>query len=271
MPHTSPEKPYYHIKQGKSPLIATAIHDGHTVRDNIRSLFSLPEKERLREEDPFTATWTGITDNRVIGLNSRFEMDLNRSREKAIYRKPEDAWGLHVWKEELPEELVRESLARYDRFYEEVKQLLQQVQEQHGCFVVYDLHTYNHRRQGADGPEADPAENPEVNLGTGNMNRELWAPVVDAFTRSMQSYNYQGRRLDVRENVKFEGGHFMRWIHDTFPDSACVISIEFKKFFMDEWTGKPDENQLKEIEKALQSTLEPVLAARAQVCQKLLT
>jgi N-formylglutamate amidohydrolase len=271
MPPTSSEKPYYQIKQGKSPLIATAIHDGHTVRDNISSLFALPENERLREEDPFTAAWTGITDNQVIGLNSRFEMDLNRPREKAIYRKPEDAWGLHVWKEELPEELIQESLERYDRFYEEVKQLLQMVQEQHGCFVVYDLHTYNHRRAGAEGPEADPEGNPEVNLGTGNMNRELWAPVVEAFTQRLQSYNYLGRRLDVRENVKFEGGHFMRWIHDTFPDSACVISIEFKKFFMDEWTGKPDENQLKEIEKALRNTIEPVLAARAQVCQKLQT
>ena len=108
-----------------------------------------------------------------------------------------------------------------------------------------------------------------MNLGTGNMNRQLWAPAVDAFTQNLQAYDYQGRHLDVRENVKFKGGHFMRWIHDTFPDRACVISIEFKKFFMDEWTGKPDEAQLQEIKKALQSTIEPVLAAREQVCKTL--
>ncbi|MDX5419268.1 MAG: N-formylglutamate amidohydrolase [Hymenobacteraceae bacterium] len=271
MPDTEKDQAFYKITQGQSPLIATAIHDGHTVRENIRSLFSLSEGERLREEDPFTAGWVSITDNQIIGLNSRFELDLNRPREKAIYRKPEDAWGLTVWKDELPEELAQESLARYDRFYADVKQMLQGIADRHGCFVVYDLHTYNHRRDGADGPEADPRENPEVNLGTGNMNRQLWAPVVDAFTHSLQQYSYQGRHLDVRENVKFEGGHFMRWIHDTFPDRACVISIEFKKFFMDEWTGKPDETQLKEIRKALQNTIEPVLAAREKVCKTLST
>ncbi|EJF09065.1 MULTISPECIES: N-formylglutamate amidohydrolase [Pontibacter] len=269
MPDPTQAQSYYSITTGRSPLIATAIHDGHRVRENIQSLFSLNSDERLREEDPFTEGWVGITDNQIIGLNSRFEMDLNRSRDKAIYRKPEDAWGLTVWKDELPEELAQESLARYDRFYADVKQMLQGIADRHGCFVVYDLHTYNHRREGADGPEADPQENPEVNLGTGNMNRQLWAPVVDAFTQSLQQYDYQGRHLDVRENVKFEGGHFMRWIHDTFPDRACVISIEFKKFFMDEWTGKPDEAQLQEIKSALQSTTEPVLQAREQVCKTL--
>lgn len=269
MPDPKQTAPYYTLSTGQSPLIATAIHDGHIVRDNISSLFSLNADERLHEEDPFTAGWVSITDNQIIGLNSRFEMDLNRPREKAIYRKPEDAWGLTVWKDDLPEELAQESLARYDRFYADVKEMLQGIADRHGCFVVYDLHTYNHRRDGAEGPEADPQQNPEVNLGTGNMNRQLWAPVVEAFTQTLQAYNYQDRHLDVRENVKFEGGHFMRWIHDTFPDRACVISIEFKKFFMDEWTGKPDEAQLQEIRKALQSTIAPVLAAREQVCKTL--
>ncbi|WP_018476390.1 N-formylglutamate amidohydrolase [Pontibacter roseus] len=269
MPETDQTSSYFIIHEGESPLVATAIHDGHSIRDNVNSLCALSEQDRLREEDPFTATWTSITDNQIIGLNSRFELDLNRPRHKAIYRKPEDAWGLQVWKDELPEKLVEESLAQYDRFYEAVRRMLQKSIDRHGCLVVYDLHTYNHKREGAEGPEADPKENPEVNLGTGNMNRQLWAPVVDAFTQTLQGYDYQGRRLDVRENVKFEGGHFMRWLHDTFPDRVCAISIEFKKFFMDEWTGTPDENQVQEIKKALQSTIQPVLAARERVCQTL--
>jgi len=136
MPDTKQNQPYYTLTSGQSPLIATAIHDGHTVRDNISSFFLLTSDERLREEDPFTAGWVGITDNQVIGLNSRFEMDLNRAREKAIYRKPEDAWGLTVWKDELPEEMAQESLARYDQFYANVKKMLQSIVDRHGCFVV---------------------------------------------------------------------------------------------------------------------------------------
>ncbi|TXK33740.1 N-formylglutamate amidohydrolase [Pontibacter qinzhouensis] len=261
-------QPFYKTIYGSSPLVAAAIHDGQAVRENISHLFALTAPERLREEDPCTAHWTSITDNRIIGLHSRFELDLNRPREKAIYQTPEDAWGLQVWREELPEEEVRESLKRYDHFYESVKILLTEIEQQHGSFIVYDLHTYNHKREGTDGPEADPAENPEINIGTGNMNREKWAPVVDAFTHSLRSYNYRGRHLDVRENVKFKGGHFMRWIHDNFPDKACVLSIEVKKFFMDEWTGKVDREQLEEIKLALQQTVAPVMEAFEQVHQQ---
>ncbi len=263
------EQPFYKITYGSSPLVATAIHDGHAVRKNISNLLALTGQERLREEDPFTATWVSVTDNQVVGLNSRFELDLNRAPEKAIYRKPEDAWGLGVWKEELPETLAAESLARYEQFYAAVKELLDHVVAQHGSFVVYDLHTYNHKRDGADGAAADPAENPEVNIGTGNVNRTRWAPVIDTFMDSLQRYDFHGRRLDVRENVKFKGGHFMRWIHDTYPDKACVLSIEFKKFFMDEWTGEPDKVQVKEIRQALEQTVAPVLQAREQVSQTL--
>ena len=35
-----------------------------------------------------------------------------------MYRKPEDAWGLQVWKGDPPEEEVEKSLAAYDAFYD---------------------------------------------------------------------------------------------------------------------------------------------------------
>ena len=39
---------------GDGPVIATAIHDGHQVREEVVKLFSLGDKEREREEDPYT-------------------------------------------------------------------------------------------------------------------------------------------------------------------------------------------------------------------------
>ena len=29
-----------------------------------------------------------------------------------------------------------------------------------------------------------------------------------------------------------------------YPGQGCAIAIEFKKFFMDEWTGEPDPREL---------------------------
>lgn len=240
-------------------LIATAIHDGHEVRPGVARLLALPEPDRLREEDPYTGSWTVVAGTRIVGRRSRFEVDLNRPREKAVYRTPADAWGLRVWRSDPGENLISVSLAEYDAFYSYVRGVLTDVRKRHGIFVVFDLHSYNHRRDGPDASPADPAANPEVNIGTASMDRDRWAPVVDRFISDLRQFDYRGRHLDVRENVKFRGGHFPRWIHQQFPDSGCALAIEFKKFFMDEWSGSlfPADHQA--ILEALRSTVPGVI------------
>ena len=253
-----PGKPW-EIVVGTGPLVAAAVHDGHEVRDEVGSLLALDDAARLREEDPYTAGWAGIVPTRIIGGRSRFEVDLNRPREKAVYRRPEDAWGLEVWRSPPPQDLVDRSLAQYDAFYDDVHRALETVRAAHGAFVVFDLHTYNHRRDGADRPPADPSANPAVNIGTGTMDRVRWGPLVDRFMRDLGQVEVQGRRLDVRENVKFQGGQFSRWIHETFPGAGCSMAVEFKKFFMDEWAGEVEAQAHEQIRSALGSTIPGVL------------
>jgi hypothetical protein len=226
---------------GSGPVIATAIHDGHHVRDDILRRFALSDSDRLREEDPHTGAWTSAAPTRVIGLRSRFEVDLNRPREQAVYIRPEDAWGLTVWSDELPGDAIEESLAEYDEFYRNLHQLFSAKVLECGRFVVVDIHTYNHRRGGPDGECADPEANPQVNVGTRTIpSRERWAPLIDRFLGDLTSFEFPGGQLDVRENVKFFGGNLARWTHEHFPETGCVLSVEFKKFFMDEWTSEPD-------------------------------
>ena len=111
------------------------------------------------------------------------------------------------------------------------------------------------------GPPTDPTGNPQVNIGTGTMQRERWAGVIDALIETLSAFDFPGGRLDVRENVRFFGGNHPRWAHAKFPDAACVIAIEFKKSFMDEWTGRPDGVQVEAIGEALQFTAPAVLNA----------
>ena len=68
-----------------------------------------------------------------------------------------------------------------------------------------------------------------------------------------------GRRLDVRENVRFRGGYFSRWVHEQYPGRGCALAIEFKKTFMDEWTGVVDDDHVAQLGDALRDTL-PTLA-----------
>lgn len=256
---------YFAFAGEPAPLILAAVHDGHAVRPELDGRFALTPKQRLYEEDPHTAAWATLREPNVVGLRSRFEVDLNRSRDEAVYLEPADAWGLNVWQDPPAPAEIDRSLAAYDAFYGSIKTFLQSVVDAYGSFVVYDIHSYNHRREEDDRQPADPAGNPVVNVGTRNMNRELWAPVVETFVETMRGHTLAGEPLDVRENVKFPGGYFNHWIHETFPDVSCVLSIEFKKVFMDEHTGELHEGPFRELQAALTQTFDPVLAARRRV------
>lgn len=244
-----------HCIYGPGPIIAVANHNGHTLRSEVAELMALDAGSRLREEDPFTGEWAAIAPSSMIALRSRFEVDLNRPRDTAVYLSRDDAWDLEVWKAPPPASIVEASLAQYDVYYAALEKLCREKREQHGTFVVLDLHSYNHRRDGPDGPETDPTGNPEVNIGTGTMDRHRWGGLVDRLIADLRAFDFLGRRLDVRENVKFVGRQFPRWVHTTFPEAGCAIAIEVKKFFMDEWTGVLDPAAHQAVQRALASTL----------------
>ncbi len=253
------------LTQKEGAVVAVALHDGHLIGEEVTPLLAVSEAERWREEDPFTAAWVGFADTQIVVKRSRFEFDLNRPRSKAVYIKPQDAWGLKVWRSKPSKEIIARSLIEYDAFYSEIEQVFADIERRFGRFVVFELHTYNHRRQGATALPADPMSNPEINLGTGTMERDRWKPVIDSFLTDMQNFDFLGRKLDVRENIKFRGGYFPTWVHQRFRQSACVLSIEVKKFFMDEWTNQLDLEQLDTIGCALKSTVPGIIEALKQV------
>lgn len=238
--------PFALTRPGDGPVVAVALHAGHILRPDLAEHIALSEPDRLREEDPATAEMVPERLALLEAARSRFEVDLNRPRFRAVYQGPQDAWGLRLYKHELPDDADRVSRAGYDTFYAHAFDWLSRVAEQHGRFVVLDIHSYNHRRDGATGTPAAQAENPEVNLGTGRMELPLFAPVAEAFRDSMVAQGF-----DCRADVKFRGGHFAHWVTETFPGVGTALAIEFKKTYMDEWSGEVDAAQVARIREAL--------------------
>ncbi len=212
--------PPWTLTEGDGPLLALAIHAGHDLRPELEPLVALSDAGRLREEAPFTDRVAALAPTRLVVHRSRFEVDLNRSRDQAVYLRPEDAWGLAVWRDPLPEAVRRRSLDLYDRFYAAFRALLERKLAVHPALLVLDLHSSNHRRAGPGAPPDDPGANPEVNLGTGSLDRGRFGPVADAFLAALGTEQREGRPLDVRENVRFRGGHLGRWAHEAFPWNA---------------------------------------------------
>jgi N-formylglutamate deformylase len=244
---------------GEGPILATALHSAHALRDELAKLTAVDEATRLREEDPYTDQLADVAPSQFIFCRSRFEVDLNRARNGAVYGRPEDAWGLNLWKHPLPRAMIERSLAEYDACYRVLRAVLQNLEQAYGRFIVLDIHCHNHRRAGPNAPPEPAASDPEVDVATGTMDRNRWAKVVDRLIVELREFDFCGRHLDVRENVKFKGGHLEHWIHTKFPASGCAIEIELKKFFMDEWSGEVDQVQLAGLRAALEYVIPKIV------------
>ena len=232
---------WWTLQRGDDCVVATAIHDGHALRPGVQAVMALDEATRLREEDPYTGQAVTGVPTHVIPHRSRFEVDLNRAEDQAVYLRPEQGWGLDIWHGTPSPELVEGSLRMHRAFYSMLGQLLDDVVAAHGRFLLLDVHSYNHRRDGADAPPTAAEDAPEINLGSFSMPRMQWAFLVDPLIEAMRGYDFLGRRLDVRENVAFQGrGQLARFVHERYPGKGCSLAVEFKKFYMDEWSGEPD-------------------------------
>ncbi len=247
------------FEEGDIPIFATAIHNGHFVHKDTLSYMAISEHDRLKEEDPYTSEFTSFFDCRMVNYLSRFEVDFNRPEHKAIYLSPEQAWGLSVWKDQLPQEIIDRSISYYRKFYSQLESFMENLLNKFEFVVVYDIHSYNYRRYGVEEPQET---NPDINVGTGTMaNPELFRDVVEAFIQSTRGKEFFGKKLDVRENVKFTGGFFPSWLHNKYPENVCVLSIEIKKIFMDELTGELYPEKLLKLKNILAETIQPVLLA----------
>jgi N-formylglutamate deformylase len=241
----------WEVRTSPGPVVIAAIHAGHDIRPELREWLAVPDEERRREEDPLTDYWLPLGDSTIRVNRSRFEVDLNRPRERAVATEPADTWGMRIWKRPPPAPQVDTSLALHDRFYGCVSRLLDQLVESCGNVLVLDVHSYNHRRDDAT-RQADPAHNPDIDLGTTTLDRSRFGHLSHRFAEALSQGTLHGHRLDVRENVKYPGGgHFPEWIYQHYGHAVCTISVEYKKTFMDEWTSTADIAAMQSLRTAL--------------------
>ncbi|MBF0610601.1 MAG: N-formylglutamate amidohydrolase [Magnetococcales bacterium] len=235
------EQAAWKIGSTVGPIVMSALHAGHDMRAEVASLCALSPMERMREEDPYTQGWIGYGDHRIEVSRSRFEVDFNRPPDGCVYCTPAEAWGMGVWKDGLPEEVVLRSRELHRQFYQEVQRLLDGLLTVYPRVVVLDIHSYNHRRQGPTGPAAPLAGNPDIDLLIPEGERQAWRACYEVVYRALSEIRVDGRLLTVGNNVRFQRAAFGDWVARTYGRRVFVLVIEFKKIFMDEWSGRLDQ------------------------------
>jgi len=201
-----------------------AVHNGHQFRQELWDNCLHTEYERWFEEDPETKEMVKSHPIVIAGCDSRFEYDLNRAPETAIY---EDAWGKKLWKEPLPTEMHEKSLQKHANFYKVVHTLISKLEEKFGVCIVYDMHSYNWKRW--------TREVPTWNLGTSNVDNHRFGEEIESWRAILDKTPLpNGIKSTSKINDTFQGnGYFLKYITQNF-NNTLVLATEIAKVYCDE-------------------------------------
>ena len=201
-----------------------AVHDGHQFRKELWNDCLHSEYDRWFEEDPATKQMVQSHPIVIAGMDSRFEYDLNRAPDTAIYT---DAWGKHLWRNPLSKEMREKSLQKHANFYKVVHALITKLEEKFGIAVVYDMHSYNWKRWDR--------EVPSWNLGTSNIDTNRFGKEIESWRAILEKTPLpNGIASTAKINDTFQGnGYFLKYITQNF-NNTLVLATEIAKIYCNE-------------------------------------
>lgn len=248
---TDPLKGFAYRLDFSLPFIATAIHAGHHIREELLPLMALDSDQRRFEEDPCTDLMIKGLSNAVWALESRAVYDLNRSREMALPLTPEKFWGTRVYKSLPSPEMNQKSLANYDAFYRFMETCIANLLDRFGICIIYDIHSYNISRQQAKGIEFPPV----FNLGTALLNKSKWKKAIELWLEQLGTILLPGIKTSVAQNQVFQGKEeFCRRLCH-LDDRILVLPTEISKVYMDEKNGVVYPEKLQAFKNGLQNAI----------------
>mgnify|MGYP000194537045 FL=1 len=161
----------------------------------------------------------------IAGCDSRFEYDLNRPPEEAVF---ETAWGKQLWKNPLPEVQKQTSLAKHNAFYKVVHALIETIETKYGIAIVYDMHSYNWQRWDR--------EVPTWNLGTSNVDNNRFGEDIEAWRQSLSEMSLTNniKSTALINDTFFGNGYFLKFITNSFKNTL-VLATEIAKVYCDEY------------------------------------
>lgn len=206
--------------------VCGAVHDGHHFRRELWDNCLHSGYDRWYEEDPETKNMVISHPILIAGCDSRFEYDLNRPPEEAVF---ETAWGKQLWREPLDEKEKTKSLNKHNDFYRVVKTLIQKIESKFGICIVYDMHSYNWKRWDR--------EVPTWNLGTHNIDNERFGDEVESWRQSLSEMKLPNeiKSTAAINNTFYGNGYFLKFITKNFKNTL-VLATEIAKVYCDEYT-----------------------------------
>ena len=223
----------------------TAIHAGSRIRAHLCEALEINIEDRYREEDPKTEFFIKDFPIQIIANDSRFEYDINRNKDNAIYKTPDMAWGLKVWKRPLTQDEMDISITKHHEFHQLMDIVSDYLIKQNNFGIIFDLHSYNYQRDDTQPWYIN--KKPAINIGTKYVNRAKFSGIINELIDSLSKISIDGHLISVAENEVFKGGYLAQRLSAVNYNQLLVLAIEFKKLFMNELTGKFYQTIFKEL------------------------
>jgi uncharacterized protein (TIGR02421 family) len=207
------------------PYVCTAIHNGGNVRPELLHKIALDEYERWYEEDPHTADFIASMPITLVGNDSRFEYELNR--KDPVY---EEAWGKKIWLKPLTKRELSISAQKHANYYRVTHALIEKLESLFGASLVYDVHSYNHKRWERPVPV--------FNIGAECINLNKYGTFVESWRQELENIRLEGIDVESKINDVFYGrGYNLEYITTNFQNTL-VLATEISKIYCDEESGE---------------------------------
>ena len=191
----------------------------------------------------------------IIGNDSRFEYDLNRTPQECIY---DEAWGKKVWNKKLTAQEIKISKQKHAGYYKVLQALITKLESLFGGCIVYDIHSYNYKRWDR--------EVPLFNVGTEQLNSSLYHSTIKNWLKVLSEISMPDIPNKTAENDVFSGRGYNAEYISTHFSNTLVLPTEIKKVYCDELTG----DTYPKITRLLQQNLKQAILTNANdFCQGL--
>lgn len=226
------------------PYCCTAIHAGSNFRKDLKEKIALDEYERWYEEDPYTDAFISSMPITIVGHDSRYEYDLNRRPEEAIY---EIAWGKNVWSSKLSQREKQNSLSKHKNYYRIIAALVAKLEEKFGACIVYDMHSYNWQRWNR--------EVPLFNIGCERIDMNRFGKYIDLWQRELAGIEIPGVENECAINDVFYGrGYNLEFLTEKFQNTL-VLATEVKKVYCNELSGEDYPDVIKGLQRGIKEAI----------------
>jgi uncharacterized protein (TIGR02421 family) len=226
------------------PYCCTAIHDGSNFRKSLVGKINLDGYNRWYEEDPFTGDFIASMPITLIGNDSRYEYDLNRSTDGCVL---EEAWGKQVWKTKLTPKEILISKQKHTNYYKVTFALIKKLEELFDGCVVYDIHSYNKERWDR--------KVPLFNIGTERVDANKFGRVIGHWEKELSKIVLPDIENTTAINDVFQGrGYNLEFITANF-NKTLVLATEVKKVYCNELTGDNYPKVIKLLQQKLKKAI----------------